>query len=147
MSRPCAVSLWALVAMSWRSSRSEVRRSASGWGLLWESSSFVPWFILNMFRDVSGVVPEWPWDSGFMRKLSSLASAPRIWFFVLLNSCDNLLVTLSVRVGRMPRRCAATPETPRVFNGASSIIQPLCLPVTRPFSVCKWLFKLCVIYY
>ena len=63
-------------------------------GSLW-SSSFVPWLILNKFRDVSGVVPEWPWSSGFMRKSSSLASAPSIRFSVLLNSCDNFLVTLS----------------------------------------------------
>ena len=37
----------------------EVRRSASGWGSLWESSSFVPWLILNNFRDVS---LEWFWS-------------------------------------------------------------------------------------
>ena len=43
---------------------------ASGWGSLWESSSFVPWFVLNAFRDISGVVPDLPWISGFMRKLS-----------------------------------------------------------------------------
>ena len=71
-----------------------VRRSASGWGSLWESSSFVPWFILNTFRDVSGVVPEWLWSSGFMRKSSSLAGAPSMRFSILLNSCDNFLVTL-----------------------------------------------------
>ena len=43
---------------------------ASGWGSLWESSSFVPWFVINAFRDISGVVPEWPWINVFMRKLS-----------------------------------------------------------------------------
>ena len=43
---------------------------ASGWGSLWESSSFVPWFVLNAFRDVTGVVPDLPWTSGFMRKSS-----------------------------------------------------------------------------
>ena len=37
---------------------------------LWESSLFVPWLILNLLRDVSGVVPESPWISGFMRKSS-----------------------------------------------------------------------------
>ena len=63
--------------------RPEVRRPAQGWGSLWESSSFAPWFILNTFRDVSGVVPEWPWSSGFMRKSSSLANAPSIRFSVL----------------------------------------------------------------
>ena len=70
----------------WRSSRPEVRRPASGWGLFWESSSVVPWFILNRFRDVPGVVPEWPWSSGFMRKSSSLSSAPSIRFSILQNS-------------------------------------------------------------
>ena len=43
---------------------------ASGWGSLWESSSFVPWFVLNAFRDITGVVPDLPWISGFMRKVS-----------------------------------------------------------------------------
>ena len=41
---------------------------ASGWGSLWESSSFVPWFVLNAFRDITGVVPDLPWISGFMRE-------------------------------------------------------------------------------
>ena len=94
LSCACVHSLWTPVAMSWRSSRPEMRRPASRWGLLWESSSLVPWFILNIFREVSGVVPEWPWSSGFMTKTSSLASAPSIRFSVLLNSCDNFLVTL-----------------------------------------------------
>ena len=43
---------------------------ASGWRSLWESSSFVPWFVLNAFRDITGVVPDLPWISGFMRKSS-----------------------------------------------------------------------------
>ena len=43
---------------------------ASGWGSLYESSSFVPWFVLNAFRDITGVVPDLPWISGFMRKSS-----------------------------------------------------------------------------
>ena len=68
---------------------------ASGWGSLWESSSFVLWFVLDAFRDVSGVFPEWPWSSGLMRKSSNLANAPNIRFSVLLNSWDNFLVTLS----------------------------------------------------
>ena len=80
--------------MSWRSSRPELRGLASDWGSLWESSSFVPWFILNAFRDASGLVPEWPWITGFMRKSSIRASAPSMRFSVLLNSSDNLLVTL-----------------------------------------------------
>ena len=76
MSRRHRLSLWTPVTMSRRSSRREFRivwlpkMPASGWGSLWESSSFVPWFVLNAFRDISGVVPEWPWISGFMRKSS-----------------------------------------------------------------------------
>ena len=71
-----------------------LKMPASGWGLLRESSSFAPWFILKMFRDVSGAVPEWPWISEFVRKSSRHANAPSMRFSVLLNSCDNFLVTL-----------------------------------------------------
>ena len=46
------------------------KMTASGWGSLWESSSFVPCFVLNAFRDITGVVPDLPWFSGFKRKLS-----------------------------------------------------------------------------
>ena len=58
LSCACVLSLWTPVAKSWLSSRPEVRRPASGWGSLWESSSFVPWLILNIFQDVSGVALE-----------------------------------------------------------------------------------------
>ena len=50
--------------MSWHSSGPEFRvvwlskMPASGWRSLWKSSSLVPWFVLNAFRDVSGAVPE-----------------------------------------------------------------------------------------
>ena len=47
---------------------------ASGWGSLWESSSFVPWFVLNAFQDITGVVPDLPWISGFLRKMSFLVT-------------------------------------------------------------------------
>ena len=67
---------------------------ASGWVSLWESSSFVPCFVPYAFRDISGAVPEWPWPSGFMRKSSKRDSAPRMRFSVLLNSWDNVFVTL-----------------------------------------------------
>ena len=67
---------------------------ASGWGSLWESSSFVPCFVPNAFRDVSGAVSEWPWTSGFMRKSSRRDKAPNMRLCVLLNSCDNFFVTL-----------------------------------------------------
>ena len=76
MSRPQKLSLWTPVTMSRRSFWPEFRivwlpkMPALGWGSLWESSSFVPWFVLNAFRDITGVVPDLPWISGFMRKLS-----------------------------------------------------------------------------
>ena len=50
---------------------------ASGWRSLWESSSFVPWFLRSVFRDVSGAIPEWPWISGFRRKSSRRDAAFR----------------------------------------------------------------------
>ena len=67
---------------------------ASGWGSLWELSSFVPWSVPNAFRDVSGAVLEWPWVGGFMRKWSRRANAPNMRFSVILNTCDNFFVTL-----------------------------------------------------
>ena len=86
--------------VSWRSSWPEFcviwpwKRPASGRGSFWESSSFVPWLVFNACRDGSGVVPECPGSSGFIRKSSSRASAPRMRFYVLLNSFDSLFVTL-----------------------------------------------------
>ena len=62
--------------VSWPSSGPEFcaiwlsKMPASGWGAIWELSSFVPWLVLNAFRDVSGAVPAWPWFSEFMRKSS-----------------------------------------------------------------------------
>ena len=67
---------------------------ASGWGSLWESSSFVPWFMLYVFRDVFGAVPEWAWINGFMRKSSSRYNAPKMKFLVSLSSWDNFFVTI-----------------------------------------------------
>ena len=89
-----------VLRVSWPSSGPEFcviwpwKRPASGRGSLWESSSFVPWLVFNAFRDGSGVVPECPGSSGFIRKSSSRASAPRMRFSVLLNSFDSLFVTL-----------------------------------------------------
>ena len=37
---------------------------------LWESSSFLPCLVPYALRDVCGANPEWPWNSGFTRKLS-----------------------------------------------------------------------------
>ena len=67
---------------------------ASGWGSLWESFSFVPWLVPYAFRDVSGMVREWPWICGFMRKSSRRDNASKKRSSVLLNSCDNFFVTL-----------------------------------------------------
>ena len=69
------IELWTAL-MSWPTSGPEfcvvwlLKMAASGWGSIWESSSFLPWLVLNAFRDVSGAVPEWPWISGLMRKSS-----------------------------------------------------------------------------
>ena len=95
--RICSV---APVTMLWRSSGPEfcaiwlLKMPASGWGLLWASSSFVLWLGLNTFRKVCGAVPEWRWINGFMRKSSRRASASSMRFSVLRNSCDKFLVTL-----------------------------------------------------
>ena len=95
-----AISSLTPVTMSWPSSGPEScviwlwKRPTSGWGSFWESSSFDPWLVLNALRDGSGVVPEWPCSSGFIRTPSRRANAPSMLFFVLLNSFDNLFVTL-----------------------------------------------------
>ena len=67
---------------------------ASGWGSLWESSSFVPWFSTFVFRNVAGTVPECVVICGFKRKSSNLERAPKMRHSVLLNSWDSFLVTL-----------------------------------------------------
>ena len=85
--------------LSWPSSGSEFRvvwlwkMLGSRWGSLWKLSPFVPWFVLYVFRDISGAVPEWPWISRFMRKSSRRDNAPNMRFSVLLNSWDNFFVT------------------------------------------------------
>ena len=97
--------------LSWPSSGPEFciiwswKMPASGWRSLWESSSFVPWLVLNAFRDVSGAVPEWPWFSGLMRKSSRSANAPSMQFSVLLNSCDNFF-GLSPRIPQKLELCS-----------------------------------------
>ena len=85
------VKLFKITLQSWPSSGPELcvvwvwRMPASGWGSLWESSSFVRSFLPSAFRDVTGVVPEWRWISGFMRKSSGRDSALKMLFSVLLN--------------------------------------------------------------
>ena len=51
---------------------------ASGWGSLWESSSFVHWFVPSVFRDISGADPEWTWTSGLKINSSSREGAPKV---------------------------------------------------------------------
>ena len=53
-----------------------------------------PWFVLDAYREGSGVVPERPCSSGFIRKSWRRANAPRVRFSVLLNSFDSLFVNL-----------------------------------------------------
>ena len=90
---------WTPVTMSWTSSGPKFcvvwlwNMPASGWRSLWESSSFVPWFVLYAFRDVPGAVSEWPWTGGCWRKSSERNSAPKM-LSVLVNSWDNFFVTL-----------------------------------------------------
>ena len=67
---------------------------ASGWGSLWEASSFVPWFSTFVFRNVPGTVPECVVICGFKRNSSNLERAPKMRDSVLLNSRDSFLVTL-----------------------------------------------------
>ena len=68
---------------------------ASGWGSLWESSSFVPWISTFVFRNVPGTVPECVRICGFKRNSSNLDRAPKMRDSVLLNSWDSFLVTLT----------------------------------------------------
>ena len=67
---------------------------ASGWGSLWESSSFVPWFSTFVFRNVPGTVPECVVICWFKRNSSNLDRAPKMRDSVRLNSWDSFLVTL-----------------------------------------------------
>ena len=68
---------------------------ASGWGSLWEQSSFVlPWFSSYAYRNVSGAVPEWPWISGFRRNSWSSDREPKMQLSLPLNSLDSFFVTL-----------------------------------------------------
>ena len=66
----------------------------SGWGSLWESSSFVPWLSTFVFRNVSGTVPECIRTCWFRRNSSNLDRAPKMRDSILLNSWDSFLVTL-----------------------------------------------------
>ena len=86
--------------LSWPSSGSAFcvvwlrKMPASGWGSLWESSSFVLWFSTFLFRNVPGTVPECVRICGFKNTSSNLDRAPKMRDSVLLNSWDSFLVTL-----------------------------------------------------
>ena len=100
MSRATWVSSVAPVTMSRGASGPEFcviwlrKFPASGWGSLWESSSFVPWFITFVFRNFPGTVPEWVRICWFKRNSSYLDRAPKMRDSVRLNSWDSFLVTL-----------------------------------------------------
>ena len=65
---------------------------ASGWGSVWESSSFVPWFSTFVFRNVPGTVSEFVLICGFKRNSSYLDRTPRMRDSLLLNSRDSFFV-------------------------------------------------------
>ena len=87
------------LVLSWPTSGPEFcvvwlrKRPASGWGSLWESSSFVPWFSTFVFRIVPGTVPECVHICGFKRNSSNLDRAPKMRDSVMLNSWDSFLAT------------------------------------------------------
>ena len=67
---------------------------ASGWGSLWEWSSFVPRFSTFVFRNVPGTVPECVRICGFKRISSNLDRAPKMRDSVPRNSWDSFLLIL-----------------------------------------------------
>ena len=79
-------------SIEWRDWQTE--GPTSGWGSLWESSSFVPWFSTFMFRNVPGTVSECVRICWFKRNSSNLDRAPKMRDSVLLNSWDSFLLTL-----------------------------------------------------
>ena len=79
-------------SIEWRDWQTE--GPTSGWGSLWESSSFVPWFSTFMFRNVPGTVSECVRICWFKRNSSNLDRAPKMRDSILLNSWDSFLVIL-----------------------------------------------------
>ena len=80
-------------SIEWRDWQTEGH--SSGWGSSWERSSFGSWFSIFVFRNVPGTVQECLRICGFKRNSSNLDRAPKMPDFVLLNSWDSFLVTLS----------------------------------------------------
>ena len=62
---------------------------ASGWGSLWESSSFVPWFSTFVFRNVPGTVLECVCICWFERNSSNLDRASEMRDSIRSNSWDS----------------------------------------------------------
>ena len=54
------------------------KKPASGWGSIWDSSSFVPWFSTFEFRNVPGTVSEGVVICWFKRNSSNLGRAPKM---------------------------------------------------------------------
>ena len=79
-------------SIEWRDWQTE--GPTPGWGSLWESSSFVPWFFTYVFRNVPGTVPECVRICGFKSNSSNLDRAHKMRDSVLLNSWESFLVTL-----------------------------------------------------
>ena len=83
------------IRVSWPTSGPEFcevslrKMPASGWGSLWESPSFTPWFSTFVFRNVPGTVPECVRICGIMGNSSNLDRAPKMRDSVLLNSWDS----------------------------------------------------------
>ena len=64
------------------------------WGQFRKRSSFVRYFPLLAFRDVSGTGPEWKRDCGFRKKSSSCDKAAKMRLSILPNSLDSFFVAL-----------------------------------------------------
>ena len=79
-------------SIEWRDWQTE--GPTSGWGSLWESSSFVPWFSMFVFRNVPGTVSECVRICRFKRNSSNLDRASKMRDSALLNSWDSFLLTL-----------------------------------------------------
>ena len=89
-----------LLILSWPTSRPEFcviwlrKMPASGWGSLWESSSFVIRYSTFVYRNVPGTVLECVRICGFKRNSSNLDRAHKMRDSVLLNPWESFLLTL-----------------------------------------------------
>ena len=99
---------------------------ASGWGSLWEWSSFVPWFSTFVFRSVPGTVPKCVSNCGFKRNSSILDRATKMRDSVLLNSWGSFLATL----------LSVSSETCDIFLVNSRNRRVSWLAVPRMFLLC-----------